>query len=159
MTRSAIRSLPRAVMVRGCTTCRSDLSRQSTSHAASLLVHKHPRIKAAVQQALDMGIVCSAETITELVPCAGMARFGGSGTDTVMRFLRLARCSVGREKLVKFEGQFHGCSDALDYGVMPQPGFLELCRRLCDRRGSVLFFDEVLTTSARGRAVRSRRWA
>ena len=193
----------------------------STSHGASLLGHNHPRIKAAVQQALDMGIVCSAETVhharlaervTELVPCADMVRFGGSGTETVMHGLRLARCATGREKLVKFEGHFHGYSDALNYSVMPplaqagpahtptpyaessgvpantrdhvivlpfndphaleaafaahggeiaalllepinydqgcvmpQPGFLELCRQLCDRHGSVLFFDEVLT--------------
>ena len=193
----------------------------STSHGASLLGHNHPRIKAAVQQALDMGIVCSAETvhharlaerITELVPCAEMVRFGGSGTETVMHGLRLARCATGREKLVKFEGHFHGYSDALNYSVMPpleqagpartptpyaessgvpantrehvivlpfndphaleaafaehggtiaalllepinydqgcvmhQPGFLELCRQLCDQHGSVLFFDEVLT--------------
>ncbi|MEO7938651.1 MAG: aminotransferase class III-fold pyridoxal phosphate-dependent enzyme [Burkholderiaceae bacterium] len=193
----------------------------STSHGASLLGHNHPRLKAAVQQALDMGIVCSAETvhharlaqrITELVPCAEMVRFGGSGTETVMHGLRLARCATGREKLIKFEGHFHGYSDALNYSVMPpldqagpsrsptayaesdgvprntrehvivlpfndpralekafaehgstvaalllepinydqgcvmpQPGFLALCRDLCDRHGCTLFFDEVLT--------------
>lgn len=193
----------------------------STSHGASLLGHNHPRIKAAVQQALDMGIVCSAETvhqallaqrITELVPCAEMVRFGGSGTETVMHGLRLARCATGREKLIKFEGHFHGYSDALNFSVMPpldkagpartptpyaessgvpantrehvivlpfndphaleaafaehghevaalllepinydqgclmpRPGFLALCRQLCDRHGAVLFFDEVLT--------------
>jgi len=100
----------------------------STSHGASLLGHNHPRITAAVRAALDMGIVCSAETvhharlaqrITELVPCAERVRFGGSGTETVMHGLRLARCATGREKFIKFEGHFHGYSDALNYSVMP----------------------------------------
>ena len=193
----------------------------STSHGASLLGHNHPRIKLAVQHALDMGILCSGETvfqaqlaqrITEMVPCAEMVRFGGSGTETVMHGLRLARCATGREKLIKFEGHFHGYSDALNFSVMPpldqagpartptpyaessgvpantrehvivvpfndsvaleaafathgpqvaalllepinydqgclmpQPGFLALCRSLCDHHGAVLFFDEVLT--------------
>jgi len=100
----------------------------SISHGASLLGHNHPDIKAAVRQALDIGIVCSSETvhharlaqrITEMVPCAQMVRFGGSGTETVMHGLRLARCATGREKLIKFEGHFHGYSDALNYSVMP----------------------------------------
>ncbi len=60
-----------------------------------------------------------AQRITELVPCAEMVRFGGSGTETVMHGLRLARCATGREKLIKFEGHFHGYSDALNYSVMP----------------------------------------
>lgn len=99
-----------------------------TSHGASLLGHNHPRLKAAVQQALDRGILCSSETeyqarlaqrITELVPCAEMVRYAGSGTETVMHGLRLARCATGREKIIKFEGHFHGYADALNYSVMP----------------------------------------
>jgi len=98
------------------------------SHGASLLGHNHPSIKAAYQQALDLGILCSYETehqallarrITELVPCAEMVRFAGSGTETVMHGLRLARAATGREKIIKFEGHFHGYSDALNYSVSP----------------------------------------
>lgn len=98
------------------------------SHGASLLGHNHPAIKAAYQQALDLGIICSYETehqtllakrMTEMVPGAEMVRFAGSGTETVMHGLRLARTATGREKIIKFEGHFHGYSDALNYSVSP----------------------------------------
>ncbi len=99
-----------------------------TSHGVSLLGHRHPSIMVAVQQALELGILCSCETeyqsrlaqrLSELVPCAQMARFAGSGTETVMHGLRLARRCTGREKVIKFEGHFHGYSDALNFSVMP----------------------------------------
>jgi glutamate-1-semialdehyde 2,1-aminomutase len=98
------------------------------SHGASLLGHNHPRIKAAVAKALDLGILCSCETayhvalarrVTELVPCADMVRFAGSGTETVMHGLRLARSATGREKILKFEGHFHGYADALNFSAAP----------------------------------------
>ncbi len=99
-----------------------------TSHGASLLGHNHLAIRAAVQSALDLGILCANETehpsrlarrITELVPCADMVRFAGSGTETVMHGLRLARTATGRQKLLKFEGHFHGYADAFNFSVMP----------------------------------------
>lgn len=98
------------------------------SHGASLLGHNHPRIKAAVAKALDLGIICSCETehhvalarrVTELVPCAELVRFAGSGTETVMHALRLARSATGRNKIFKFEGHFHGYADALNFSVAP----------------------------------------
>jgi glutamate-1-semialdehyde 2,1-aminomutase len=98
------------------------------SHGASLLGHNHPAIKAAMTQALDLGVICSYETahhvalaqrLTQVVPCAEMVRFAGSGTETVMHALRLARTATGREKIIKFEGHFHGYADALNYSVMP----------------------------------------
>lgn len=99
-----------------------------TSHGASLLGHNHPAIKAAVQSALDIGILCANETaeparlarrICDLVPCAEMVRFAGSGTETVMHGLRLARTATGRTRFIKFEGHFHGYADALNFSVMP----------------------------------------
>jgi len=99
-----------------------------TSHGASLLGHNHAGIKAAVQSALDIGILCANETehaarlarrLSELVPCAEMVRFAGSGTETVMHGLRLARTATGRTKFIKFEGHFHGYADALNFSVMP----------------------------------------
>ncbi len=101
-----------------------------TSHGASLLGHKHPAITAAVQQALELGILCACETehqtrlaerLRAMVPCAEMARFAGSGTETVMHGLRLARVATGRRRFIKFEGHFHGYADALNYSVMPPP--------------------------------------
>ncbi len=101
-----------------------------TSHGASLLGHKHPRITAAVRTALDLGVLCACETahqtrlaerLRDLVPCAEMSRFAGSGTETVMHGLRLARTVTGRRRFIKFEGHFHGYADALNYSVMPPP--------------------------------------
>ena len=81
-----------------------------TSHGASLLGHNHPQVKAAISKALDLGVICAYETeyhsalaqqITEAVPCADMVRYAGSGTETVMHALRLARTATGRGKLLK----------------------------------------------------------
>ena len=98
------------------------------SHGASLLGHNHPAIKAAVREALDQGIICAYETddharlaeqVVQMVPCADLVRFAGSGTETVMHGLRLARTATGRRKVMKFEGHFHGYSDLLNYSVAP----------------------------------------
>ena len=98
------------------------------SHGASLIGHNHPLIKAAVTRALELGIICAYETeyhsalakhITEMVPCAEMVRFAGSGTETIIHALRLTRTAPRREKVIKFEGHFHGYSDDLNYSVTP----------------------------------------
>ncbi len=98
------------------------------SHGASLLGHNHPRIKAAIQQALEMGILCSYDTvyhaalaqkIVEMVPGADMVRYAGSGTETIMHTLRLARAYTGREKILKFEGHFHGYQDYVYFSSAP----------------------------------------
>jgi glutamate-1-semialdehyde 2,1-aminomutase len=98
------------------------------SHGASLLGHGHPRIVAALARAAELGVICAYETehhlalarlIAELVPCAEMVRFAGSGTETVMHALRLARAATGRDLLIKFEGHFHGYADALNYSWAP----------------------------------------
>ncbi len=98
------------------------------SHGAALLGHNHVAVKAAVQEALDQGIICAYETldharlaeqVVEMIPCAELVRFAGSGTETVMHGLRLARAATGRTKVMKFEGHFHGYSDGLNYSVAP----------------------------------------
>jgi glutamate-1-semialdehyde 2,1-aminomutase len=101
-----------------------------TGSGASLLGHGHPAVKRAVQQALDLGIVCAHETpwqaevarkLTEIVPCAEMVRFTGSGTETTWHAIRTARAHTGRSKVVKFEGHFHGYHDYLAYSSWPPP--------------------------------------
>ncbi|MBB30891.1 MAG: aspartate aminotransferase family protein [Gemmatimonadetes bacterium] len=101
------------------------------SHGASILGHNHPKLKAAVAEALEMGIICSYETehhvslarkMTEMVPGAEMVRFSGTGTETVMHALRLARASTGRNKFIKFEGHFHGYSDYVYWSTAPPVG-------------------------------------
>jgi glutamate-1-semialdehyde 2,1-aminomutase len=140
-----------------------------------------------------------------MVPSVEQVRFVSSGTEATMSAIRLARGFTGRDRIVKFEGCYHGHSDsllvkagsgALTLGVptspgvpaaaaadtitlpfndlealeaafgemgdtlaavivepvagnmnliLPEPGFLEGLRTLCDRHGTVLIFDEVMT--------------
>lgn len=98
------------------------------SHGASLLGHNHPSVRARVAQALEMGVLCSYETehhvalarrMCAMVPGADMVRFSGSGTETVMHAVRLARAFTGRDRLIKFEGHFHGYSDSVYWSTAP----------------------------------------
>ena len=98
------------------------------SHGASILGHNHPALKAAVQDVLDIGILCSyenelqstlAQKLCEMVPCAEMVRYAGSGTETIMHALRLARAVTGKEKIIKFEGHFHGYDDYIYWSAQP----------------------------------------
>ena len=99
-----------------------------TSHGASFLGHNNPGIKAAIGRALDMGIVCSAETeyqtrlakkIVEMIPSAEWVRFATSGTEATMYAIRTARAYTGKEKIVKFEGHFHGIHDYATWSFAP----------------------------------------
>jgi len=98
------------------------------SHGATFLGHGHPAIRRAVLAALDMGIACSYETadhtalarrLTELIPCAELVRFTNSGTETTWHAIRAARAFTGKDKIVKFEGHFHGYHDYLAYSSWP----------------------------------------
>jgi glutamate-1-semialdehyde 2,1-aminomutase len=176
--------------------------------------HAHPAVVEAVQRAAAEGLsfgapteieVRMAQRVRELVPSMALVRMVSSGTEATMSALRLARGFTGRNKIIKFEGCYHGHADALlvkagsgaltlgvpsspgvpaavaehtlnlPYNdlaaveeafasvgediaavivepvagnmncILPQPGFLEGLRRLCDQYGSVLIFDEVMT--------------
>jgi glutamate-1-semialdehyde 2,1-aminomutase len=96
------------------------------SHGATLLGHGDPRVRAAVDAALDRGAPCSyenelhaelAELLCETVPCLERVRFTGSGSEATMHCLRLARAFTGRTKLLKFEGNFHGYHDQVMYAI------------------------------------------
>jgi len=179
-----------------------------------LLGHSFPPVIDAVRAALDNGLGFGAPTrietemadlVCELVPSMDMVRMVSSGTEATMSAIRLARGYTGRDKIVKFEGCYHGHSDSLlvkagsgaltlgepnspgvpaalaehtltltyndseqvrqvfaEVGdqiaciivepvagnmncVLPEPGFLECLREVCDAHGSVLIFDEVMT--------------
>ncbi len=179
-----------------------------------ILGHAHPAVIEAVKAAADRGLSYGAptavetdlaRTVCELVPSIEKVRFVSSGTEATMSAIRLARGVTGRDKIVKFEGCYHGHSDsllvkagsgALTLGVptspgvpasvaehtitltfndldqvedafesvgdtiagiivepvagnmnmiLPAEGFLEGLRRVCDRYGSLLIFDEVMT--------------
>ena len=88
-----------------------------------VLGHSHPRIVAAVQEALLDGALFGAPTIWELelarllqdfLPSLEMMRFVNSGAEAVMSALRVARAATGRAKIVKFEGCYHGHVAPLD---------------------------------------------
>ncbi len=179
-----------------------------------ILGHNHPVIREAVVKAAEKGLsfgaateneVVMAELICSLVPSVDMVRMVNSGTEAVMSAVRLARGATGRDKIVKFEGCYHGHCDAMlvsagsglmtagvsasagvtegcakdtltapynDIGtvrtlfeknenniaaviiepvaanmgvVLPEEGFLEDLRALCDKTGALLIFDEVIT--------------
>lgn len=87
-----------------------------------ILGHAHPAIVAAVQQAAALGTSFGAPTeretelaklVVEAVPSIEMVRFVNSGTEATMSALRLARAFTGRDKVVKFEGGYHGHADML----------------------------------------------
>jgi glutamate-1-semialdehyde 2,1-aminomutase len=62
-----------------------------------------------------------AEEVKRVVPCAGLVRFTNSGTESVQMALRVARAYTGREKVIKFEGHFHGWADNIYVSVKPTP--------------------------------------
>ncbi|HXP01821.1 MAG TPA: glutamate-1-semialdehyde 2,1-aminomutase [Luteibacter sp.] len=102
--------------------------------------HNHPVVREAVERAIRDGLsfgtpcpaeVTMAETIVSLIPSVDMVRMVNSGTEATMSAIRLARGATGRNKIVKFEGCYHGHGDsflvkagsgALTFGVPTSPG-------------------------------------
>ena len=87
-----------------------------------ILGHAHPEVLDAVAEAIQKGLSFGAPTaletemankVCELVPSIDMVRMVSSGTEATMSAIRLARGYTGRDKIVKFEGCYHGHSDSL----------------------------------------------
>lgn len=105
-----------------------------------ILGHAHPRVVAALQEAAARGTcygtpieqeVVLARMISQAMPSVQKVRFVTSGTEATMSALRLARAYTRREKIMKFEGCYHGHADmllvgagsgALTLGVPDSPG-------------------------------------
>lgn len=105
-----------------------------------ILGHSHPDVIQAVKKAADNGLGFGAPTrietemanlVSSLVPSVEKVRMVNSGTEATMSAIRLARGFTGRDKIVKFEGCYHGHSDsllvkagsgALTLGVPTSPG-------------------------------------
>ncbi|MGH9046624.1 MAG: glutamate-1-semialdehyde 2,1-aminomutase, partial [Acidimicrobiales bacterium] len=92
------------------------------SYGAVLIGHAHPVVRAAVVEAVGRGStfgmptpgeVLLAEDICERVPGCERVRLVSSGTEAAMSVLRLARGVTGRDRIVKFDGCYHGHADAL----------------------------------------------
>ncbi|NCN43379.1 MAG: glutamate-1-semialdehyde-2,1-aminomutase [Piscirickettsiaceae bacterium CG_4_9_14_3_um_filter_43_564] len=110
------------------------------SWGPAILGHAHPEVIRAVQEKAEHGLSFGAPTAIEttmadlvckLVPSMEMIRMVSSGTEATMTAIRLARGYTGRDKIVKFEGCYHGHSDsllvkagsgALTLGVPSSPG-------------------------------------
>ena len=84
--------------------------------------HAHPDVVAALHKAVDRGTsygapspleIDLANAVIDLMPNIEMIRFVNSGTEATMSVLRLARAFTGRNKIVKFEGNYHGHADML----------------------------------------------
>ncbi|PJG86540.1 glutamate-1-semialdehyde 2,1-aminomutase [Conservatibacter flavescens] len=87
-----------------------------------ILGHNHPAILDAVKSAVENGLsfgapteleIELAELVCELIPSIEMVRMVSSGTEATMSAIRLARGYTGRDKIIKFEGCYHGHADAL----------------------------------------------
>ncbi|MCR5538699.1 MAG: aminotransferase class III-fold pyridoxal phosphate-dependent enzyme, partial [Lachnospiraceae bacterium] len=87
-----------------------------------ILGHDHEDVAEAVAESIRDGLsfgaatekeVLMAELICEIVPGIEMVRMVNSGTEAVMSAIRLARGFTGRNKIVKFDGCYHGHSDSL----------------------------------------------
>jgi glutamate-1-semialdehyde 2,1-aminomutase len=87
-----------------------------------ILGHAHPRVTGVISAAAVRGTAYGATSeleielarlISEAIPSIELVRFVNSGTEATMSALRLARAFTGREKIVKFEGGYHGHADGL----------------------------------------------
>ncbi len=94
--------------------------------------HAHPEVTAAVQAQVPLGTtffgnnrhgIALAEAIVEAVPCAEQVRFVCSGTEADLYAMRAARAFRKRDKILKFEGGYHGMSDYALVSLAPKnPG-------------------------------------
>src|SRR3990170_2896314 len=105
-----------------------------------ILGHAHPKVTSALKKALERGTSYGAPTelevelasmVVEAFSSIEMVRFVNSGTEATMSAIRLARAYTKRDKLIKFEGGYHGHSDGLlvkagsgaaTFGIPDSPG-------------------------------------
>ena len=88
--------------------------------ASLLLGHSHPAVTEALQRALPNGSHYGApveamlewgEKVHNLIPCADKVRFVGSGAESTMLAMRVARAFTGKEKIIRWESHYHGWHD------------------------------------------------
>ncbi len=90
------------------------------AYGPMVLGHANPDVMTEVAEQLKKGSAYGVPTVKEIelaklvvnrVPCAEMVRFVNSGTEATMSAIRLARAATGRNKIIKFEGAYHGAHD------------------------------------------------
>lgn len=124
-----------------------------------ILGHSHPVVVEAIQKACINGTVYDianepevqmAELMVDSIPCADRVTFNNSGTEATMHAMRIARARMGKEKIAKFEGGYHGVHDyALISGLLSNPeGPLEDPASVPDNPGIPrAVADQVITLS------------
>lgn len=126
-----------------------------------ILGHAHPAVVEAIKDRAGKGTsygaptpleVGLAELIIEAFPSMEMVRMMSSGTEAVMTAIRLARSFTGREKIVKFEGCYHGHADSLlvkagsGVATLGIPGSPGVPKRLAELTLTVPFNDQASIT-------------
>jgi len=114
-----------------------------------ILGHSHPSVIAALRPVLESGIsfgapteleITLAQMVVDAVPSVDMVRMVNSGTEATMSAIRLARGATGRDRIIKFDGCYHGHADTLlvDAGSLwpsPEapvfPNLSSIIRSLC----------------------------
>lgn len=94
-----------------------------------VLGHGHPTVNEAVTNTIDEGVLYGtattplevevAERLVDLVPSAEQVNFCNSGTEATYHAIRLARAYTGNDRVIKFEGCYHGWHDYVDVSVYP----------------------------------------
>jgi glutamate-1-semialdehyde 2,1-aminomutase len=98
------------------------------SYGSTILGHANPGLVQAVSRQLELGTMfgtCNtpevelAERIQRMVPCAELVRFANSGSEAICGAIRAARGYTGKNKILKFEGHYHGWVDVLAISNRP----------------------------------------
>jgi glutamate-1-semialdehyde 2,1-aminomutase len=96
------------------------------SYGALILGHRHPNIVAGIEKQLQNGLMFGTTTeleievakiVTSVVPNAELVSFANSGTEATMEAVRIARAATGKDKILKFEGHYHGHHDYVLFSV------------------------------------------
>ena len=94
-----------------------------------ILGHGHPAVTDAIRAqlargttffALNQPVLQLAERMVNAIPCGERVRFTGSGSEAVSHAVRAARALTGRDKIVRFEGGWHGVGDLALFGARPR---------------------------------------
>lgn len=100
------------------------------AYGTLVLGHSHPAIVEAISEQLQKGSMLGTTTelevdvarkVQEMVPCAEMVGFSNTGTEATMEAIRTARAFTGRNKILKFEGHYHGHHDYVLFSVESPP--------------------------------------
>lgn len=99
-------------------------------YGALILGHRHPKILEAIKKQIENGTIFgtlydlevkAAKKVCKLVPCADKVAFCNSGTEATMHAIRIARAYTGKDKIIKFEGHYHGHHDYVLFSIVSVP--------------------------------------